>query len=246
MENELVQLILVALIALGASYIQSVTGFGFGIFAMIFLPSILLYNGANLLSTMLSTVTSVIVVLLTFRNVSWKNMIFPLIGSTVSTLGAVAFMKTQDDTTLILLLGIALVALSIYFFFFSDKIKIKPTWYAGLIAGLLSGVMGGMFSMSGPPVVVYYMQSEKNSDNYLATISAYFVLSNVVSIGAKIGAGFASSLVWVAFAVGILGLAAGSFAGKLTRDRIKPSAIKRCVYGVMAVSGVVNIVTAIV
>ena len=36
-----IELILIMLVALGASLIQSVTGFGFGIFAMIFLPSLL-------------------------------------------------------------------------------------------------------------------------------------------------------------------------------------------------------------
>ena len=80
MNIELYQLILIAIIALIASYIQSVTGFGFGIFAMMFLPRLLLYTEANMVSSMLSVLTSVFVMVQTLKNASFKNIIFPLIG----------------------------------------------------------------------------------------------------------------------------------------------------------------------
>ena len=237
---------LIAMISFIASCIQSVTGFGYGIVAMIFLPSLLLYTEANVLSSILSTATSVLTLLLTFRNVNWKNLVFPIIGSVIANYFAISFIKTQTNDTLIFFLGIALFALSMYFFFFSDKIRIKQAWYTGLIAGTVSGVMSGMFSIGGPPVVVYYMQSEKNSDIYLATISAYFVLSGFISIGMKFVSGFVTSNVWIGIAVGAIGMAVGSLFGNLTRTRIKPVAVKKAVYGLMAASGVVNVVISLI
>ncbi len=241
----MIPFLLIALITLGASYIQGVTGFGFGIFAMIFLPSILLYTEANLLSSMLSSLTSVLVAILMLRRIHWKNLIFPLLGCLFSTYAAVSFIKTQKNETLVLLLGIALVLLSLYFFFFSDKSRIKPTWYAGLIAGTVSGIMSGMFAIGGPPVVIYFMQSEKEPEDYLATISAYFVFSGGISVGTKAAAGFMTVNVWLGLAVGLVGMLVGTLVGKLTRDKTNPKAIKKAVYGVMAVSGAVNIVTAL-
>ena len=246
MELELYQLLLIALVTLGASYIQSVTGFGFGIFAMIFLPHILLYTEANVLSSIVSAFTSIAVVVSMLPKVSRKNLIFPLAGCLVATYLSVNFVKSQENGLLTLLLGIALISLSVYFFFFSGKIRIRPTWYAGLIAGTLSGVLGGMFSIGGPPVVIYYMQSEQDSDHYLATISAYFVLSNAISITTKAVAGFITQNVWIALATGIVGMLIGSFIGKLTRSKTKPQMIKKAVYAVMALSGVINVVTALV
>ncbi len=237
---------MIAVIALFASYIQSVTGFGFGIFAMIFLPGILAYPQANLLSSLLSTLTSVSVAAVMLRKTDFKNLIFPVIGCIFSTFISVAFIKTQKNQTMILLLGIALFVLSVYFFFFSDKIKIRPTWYAGLFAGAVSGIMSGMFAVGGPPVVVYFMQSEDDKDAYLATISAYFVFSGIIAITAKSAAGFAGADIFSLILAGIVGMALGSFAGKLTRDAIKPQMIKKAVYGVMAVSGIVNIVNSII
>jgi len=239
-------LVLITIVTLGASYIQSVTGFGFGIIAMIFLPSLLLYTEANVLSSILSTVTSALVVIAIHRKTSWKNLIFPLLGSTVANYLAITFVKSAKNELLTLLLGFALFALSIYFFFFSNKIKIKPTWYIGLIVGSISGVMSGLFSIGGPPVVIYYMQSEDNTDRYLATISAYFVFSGLISIFMKVAAGFVTQNVLLGLALGFLGMLAGSFLGKRTRDKANPKMIKKAVYGVMAISGLMNIATSLI
>lgn len=243
--NPFLMFFLVALVTFAGSYIQGATGFGFGIFAMIFLPSLLQYTEANVLSSMLSAFSALFVSILMFRKIHWKNLIFPVIGSLISTYFAVSIIKTQSPKVLTLLLGIALFVLSIYFFLFANKVKISPTWYAGLIAGVISGIMGGMFSMSGPPVVIYFMQSEEDSDKYFATISAYFVLSGAVAIGTKAAAGFITETVLIALGIGTLAMLLGSFVGKRTRDKINPNMIKKVVYGFMAVSGLVNIITAL-
>jgi len=246
MELEIYKLILIACATLGASYIQSVTGFGFGIFSMMFLPHLLLYTEANILSSILSAFTSVTVAALLFRRINWKNTVFPLIGCLFATYAAVAFIKAQENRVLTLILGIALLVLSVYFFFFSNKIRIKPTWYAGLIAGVISGIMGGMFAIGGPPVVIYFMQSEESSERYLATISAYFVLSNVISITIKSASGFVTLNVWAGLAVGAVGMILGSLMGKLTREKMNSATLKKAVYGFMAASGAINIVTSLI
>ena len=244
LSDNYVILILVCAITVISSFIQGTTGFGFGIFAMIFLPHILLYTEANVLSTMLSSLTSLLVCVVGFKKINWKNTVFPVLGCVISTYLAVAFIKTQSSEMLSLLLGVALFLLSIYFFFFSDKIKIRPTWYAGLIAGILSGIMGGMFSIGGPPVVVYYMQSEDDPKSYVTTISAYFVLSGIVSIASKAAMGFVTSYVLWGLVIGIIGMVIGSFAGKRVRDKVKPKMMRKIVYGFMAISGIINIITA--
>ena len=238
--------ILVAVVTFAASFIQGATGFGFGIFAMIFLPKLLLYTEANILSSLLSALSALFVAGLTFRKIHWKNILFPIFGCLISTYIAVSFISSQSSQVLSLLLGIALLLLSIYFICFSDKIRIRPSWYAGLIAGVLSGILGGMFSIGGPPVVVYFLQSEDDFDHYFATISAYFVLSGTVSVSTKIAAGFMTGSTWIALAISTVTLMIGAYVGKRTKDRINPAVIRKLVYGVMAISGLMNIITALV
>lgn len=237
----MITMLLVCLTVLGGSLIQSVTGFGFGIFSMIFLPNLLAYTEANVLSTMLSILTSLFVMLASIRSVNLKNLFFPLIGSYLSTWFAVSFIRTQTNGTLTVMLGAVLILLSGYFFFFSGRIKIRPTWYAGLTAGLLSGILSGMFAIGGPPVVVYFLQSERDTGSYLSTISCYFVCAGVVSVGAKAAAGFVTERVLLAFALGMLTLFLGALVGKRIRSHVRPDRLRRMIYGFMAISGAVNI-----
>ena len=229
-----------------AGAVQSITGFGFGIVAMIFLPSLLLYAEANMLSAILSTVLSLCLAATLLSKIHWKNLIFPILGSVPANAIAIMFVKGARAEVLLLLLGIALFLLSVYFFLFSDKLRIRPTWYAGLLAGVLSGALSGLFSIGGPPVVVYYMQSEREADRYLATISMYFVLSGAISIGMKAVSGFMTGNVWLGLAFGAAGLLLGLLLGRAVRKRISPGVLKKTVYGVMAASGLLNAITSLI
>ena len=242
MDVQISQLLLIATVAFFASLTQSVTGFGFGIVAMIFLPKLLLFKEANVLSSMLGMCTSLLVLLVMHRLVHWKNLIFTILGSIVTNYVAISFVKNAKNETLTLLLGIALFALSIYFFFFSERIHIRHTWYSGLLAGAISGVMGGLFSIGGPPVVIYFLQSEESADRYMATQSAYFVLSGIVTVSMKALSGFVTVTVLWGLTSGLVGMLAGSLLGKRMRAGVKTQLLRRLVYGVMALSGLINIV----
>lgn len=240
------QALLVILISFCASFIQRVSGFGFGIFAITFLPYIMgTYGEANILSSMLALSMSISVAVRLFRSVDLKNLIFPLVGCTVSTYVSVNLIKGSADALLKLMLGAVLVLLSVYFLFFADRMHIKATRSAGLIAGLLSGILGGLFSMGGPPVVVYYMESEKDTRTYMATIQAYFALSNIYSVGVKLSAGFAGANTFAFFAVGLAGVAAGVFVGSRIFDKMDGAKIRKAVCVIMATSGLFNCADAL-
>ncbi len=241
-------IIAVVLVATVGSAIQRITGFGFGIFAMIFLSHLLeVYGCASALSGLLAMVSTVIVAVSYRKYIHWKNILFPAIGFAVISVPSVMVMKKVDNNVLIIMLGVVLILMSAYFLFFSSKIKIKPTPFAGLIAGGCSGVLGGIFSMGGPPVVVYYMQSEGDDKNrYLGTIQAYFLFSNIYSSIVKAANGFVTRDVLILLPFGAIGMVAGILIGRAIFKHLNPLVLRRIVYGFMAVAGVVNIVTALI
>ncbi len=238
---------IVILVATVGSTIQRVTGFGFGIFAMLFLTRIItVYGEANALSGLLSFTSTLIVALSHAKKVDWKNLLFPCIGFAVISVPSILLMKKLDNRVLLIMLGAALILLSGYMFFFSSKIKIKPSPFTGLAAGGFSGILGGIFSMGGPPVVIYFMQSEgDDKDRYLATIQMYFLLSNVYGTTVKAINGFITKDVLILAAFGTVGMIAGIFIGKLIFKKLRVDILRRVVYCFMAVAGVVNIVSAI-
>ena len=238
---------IVILVATVGSTIQRVTGFGFGIFAMLFLTRIItVYGEANALSGLLSFTSTLIVALSHAKKVDWKNLLFPCIGFAVISVPSILLMKKLDNRVLLIMLGVALILLSGYMFFFSSKIKIKPSPFTGLAAGGFSGILGGIFSMGGPPVVIYFMQSEgDDKDRYLATIQMYFLLSNVYGTTVKAINGFITRDVLILAAFGTVGMITGIFIGKLIFKKLRVDILRRVVYCFMAVAGVVNIVSAI-
>jgi len=226
--------------------IQRITGFGYGIFVMMFFPHFMpSYGEANALSGMISASTSIVVALSMRKHIQWKNIFAPLISSSITSFLAVQFMAGQTDKSLKLLLGVVLILLSIYFFFFAGKITFKPSFWKGAIAGGLSGIMNGLFAMGGPPMVIYFMVSSKDMKEYLATIQMYFALSNIYTTAIKAAAGYVTSEVLVFYVIALISAFVGVFFGKKVFNRCKPAVLKKAVYGFMAVSGVINIVTTL-
>lgn len=54
--------------------------------------------------------------------------------------------------------------------------KSKP---AQITIGSISGVMGGMFAMPGPPLVLYCVSTLEDKREYVTTLQAFSVVFNV-------------------------------------------------------------------
>lgn len=234
------------LVILGATFIQSVLGFGLGIFAMMFLPYLLAsYGEATVLSALVSLISSFLASVFYFRHISWKNLIFPAASCAVFSYLSVKFMSSVSDNIMKIMLGVFLILLSAYLYFFSKKVQIPANWVTGLVAGGLSGILGGLFAMGGPPVVIYYMQSEKSPVSYMGTIQMYFVLTNIINVLVKVQAGYVTRNVLLIWISSILAMGAGVLLGKKLFKKINGEILRKIVYAMMAVCGVINVVTSL-
>lgn len=74
------------LISCAGSVIQRITGFGYGIFVMMFFPYFMpSYGEANALSGMISATTSIFVALSMRKHTKWKNLPAPLVCSAITS-----------------------------------------------------------------------------------------------------------------------------------------------------------------
>ena len=53
--------------------------------------------------------------------------------------------------------GVFLMLLSVYFLVFSSKLKIKATLMSATVCGTLAGILGGLFGIGGPPMVIFFL-----------------------------------------------------------------------------------------
>ena len=106
--------------------------------------------------------------------------------------------------------------------------------------------MNGLFAMGGPPMVIYFMMSSKDMKEYLATIQVYFALSNIYTTAVKASAGYVTKEVLIFYVVAALSALLGVWLGKKVFNKCKPNILKKAVYGFMAISGVINVVSTLI
>ena len=226
------------LLSIGASFVQRTTGFGFGIFIMTMLPAIMSSHGeATTLSGILAMTTSLIIVIQKYRFIVWRRLLPILLTFIVVSIGAIFVLKRMEYSILNILLGITLVVVSIYFSFFSKRIKVKTTLPVQITAGTLSGLMGGFFGMQGPPAVLYFVNSEKDKEHYLAVTQTYFLVGNIMMAIARAYNGFFTTAVSMGYIYGITGVVIGNLIGAWVFRHITGSILKYIIYAYIGISG---------
>ena len=226
------------LLSIGASFVQRTTGFGFGIFIMTMLPAIMSSHGeATTLSGILAMTTSLIIVIQKYRFIVWRRLLPILLTFIVVSIGAIFVLKRMEYSILNIMLGITLVVVSIYFSFFSKRIKVKTTLPVQITAGTLSGLMGGFFGMQGPPAVLYFVNSEKDKEHYLAVTQTYFLVGNIMMTIARAYNGFFTTAVSMGYIYGITGVVIGNLIGAWVFRHITGSLLKYIIYTYIGISG---------
>ena len=237
----------IILLAAGASFVQRTIGFGFGIFIMTALPFLMpSYGEAVTLSGLLSLTSATVVMVKYLKFVTWKRLL-PMVGAFIifSTL-AILLLDKIEGQAMRMILGIMLIIISLYFSFFKDKLQkfIRPTagWQLG--TGSASGIMGGLFGMHGPPVVLYLIVSEPDKDHYMGMIQTYAVITNIVMLAVRAINGYVTPVVGVTYLYSLGGLALGVLAGNWAFRLIPNKLFTYIVYAYIGISGAIIFLTA--
>lgn len=239
-------LITLLLMALGAAFVQRVSGFGFGIFIMTVLPYLMpSYGEATTLSGLLASVTSCIIVARHWRYIHWRNLLPILTVFLIFSYIAIDFLGRTSDTILHIMLGAALIAASLWFYAFSDRIRLPATLPTQVSMGTLSGILGGLFGMQGPPAVLYFLSAESDKRCYMALAQTYFLMGNAVMTCFRASHGYLTPTVMTAWCYGILAVIAGTWIGSCVYRRLSMPVLRKVIYAYMAVSGAIAICQAL-
>ncbi len=177
-------LALASIIIFVAFFIRSLTGFGA---ALICIPLLaLMYDLAFIvpLELLFELAVSLILTPRLLKDIDYRNGISVLTGSLIGIpLGAHGLATIPNDT-----LKMVLAALVLFFAgYLAITVKrplhlgISPRW--GLVFGLVGGVFGGAFMMSGPLVVLFLAHQIKDKSRLRATIFGVFFVASFWAAG---------------------------------------------------------------
>lgn len=226
------------LIGFGAAFVQRVSGFGLGIFAMIFLPHLMPTSAAAAVTSLFSSVTTTYNCVRHGKSISFKTALTMVSASLVCIPIAVYFSASVSGKVFEAVFGAVLIALSVYFIFFNKRIKMKSNCLNGIISGALGGTLQGLFSTGGPPAVLYLSSAVADNITYFATIQFYFCFTNIYATAARVLNGIITAEVLTYAAVAALGGLIGNGIGALVFNRLDSDKLKIVIYIGMILSGI--------
>ena len=236
-------MLLATLIGFLGSFIQSTTGFGYAVTVMAVWPMFMPFKTAAVVEILTATVLTVTIAVKYRKYIVWKQLIWPGIASLFFNWLGLQVLEHSGETFLRRILGAALILLAVYFIFFSDRIRIRPTTKNAIIAGSVSGFTGGLFSLGGPPIVAYYLSALEDKRQYTATTQMFFIISTAELIVMHLFLGNITGQVLKISLLVIAGVAAGTACGLALFKRLNLPTIKKLVYGFMMIMGLYTLIT---
>lgn len=236
------QIFIVALSSLLGGFVQAVTGFGSAVIIMIFLPFLFSMTAAPAVSDVITMMLSFAMFWRYRKSVNFRGILIPVLFYLCASMLVIRRSAGWDAGMLKVLFGLFLILLAGYFFLFSDKIKVTPSLKMNACCAVLSGICGGLFGISGPPVSLYYLAASKTKEEYLGTINAFFSIVVVFNILTRLSNGFITVRLLPFMALGSGAVLAGCFVGSRVSHRISLPVMRKCVYTLMIFAGVVTAV----
>lgn len=231
----------VFLSAIVAGLIQAVTGFGSGIFMMMFFPAFFPLLSASALSSSIG--------LMITGGIAWryrkycrlKLTLFPAVFYILSSSAAMSLAPYMPTDLLRKIFGFFLVVLSIYFILSVNALKVKASLPMAVFCSSLSGIVGGLFGISGPPMVIYFLAVLPEKKSYLGTIELFFFFTGIYNLVFRIFAGIYGVNLVVYTLLGMAAVWIGMFVGDKIVNRMDVAIMKKVTYVFLGLSGLLNI-----
>ena len=226
-----VEAIAVFLTAVSAAAVQSVAGFGL---ALVSAPLLLLIHGPFVPGPMMAggLVLTCLILIRDHQHVDVSGLTYSLIGRMIGTVGAAGFLLVASDT----LFDLAFALLVMFAVILSAAgLEPRPNRKNAFIAGSLSGLMGTISSIGGPPMALLYQNA--GASRLRGTLAGFFLVGSIVSLMALalVGRFGPEEIVLSIFLAPPMAL--GFWLGGPLRSRMSDRAIRPMVLGLSFVSG---------
>lgn len=162
-------------------------------------------------------------------------LVITLVGGIV--IGA-AVVVNLDQTTLFLILGSAIILFSLISEA-TPKLTISPRQETAmsLLVGCAAGVLGGISTVFGPLIVMYFVTLRLGVETYISSIGLVFTAGSIITFAAFSSVGIMRLDLAVLSLVAFLPAGLGLYGGKLLRDRVNERLFRRIVLAALLISG---------
>ncbi|WP_069650718.1 sulfite exporter TauE/SafE family protein [Caloranaerobacter ferrireducens] len=174
--------IIIGLIVIfSAGLIQGVTSFGF---SLLTLPILGAFVPLKIIVPMMIIYSLIMNSMILYKikgHVNIKKIYLLIISAVIATPIGANLLINLNENILKIIVGI-IVSVSAISFYFGYKIKINNEKLAYIPVGILSGLLNGSVSLSGPPIILFLTNQGVSKQIFRATLTAYFWILNIMTI----------------------------------------------------------------
>ncbi|CAN7678189.1 TSUP family transporter [Pararhizobium sp. LjRoot238] len=225
-----------------AAYMQTLTGFAFGLIMMggIGLSGLMPLPEAAVLVGCMVLVNAAQVLARGWRDIAWPEF-WPVIIFSLAALTAgywlLGVMVSASIDWLKLVLGIVIIASSLQLALKPQPLAVRSSSASFVFFGAVAGLMGGLFSTAGPPLVYHLYRQPLPAISIRETLVAVFAVNAVIRLAMVAAAGDVphSGFWWGLLCIPVVMIM--TFAAKRWPPPLSALSIRRMAFGLLLLSG---------
>lgn len=237
-------LVLVSGVILLASTVKGLTGFGF---ALTSLPLLSLFMEPKVAIPII-TICSVFLDGYTFiearEHVQYREISLLVVSGIVGMFLGTYFLVKLDSEVIRLVIGVVTVLFTVASFR-GVRYEISNTRLASIPVGLLSGILGGSMSVSGPPIVLFFNNQNVEKKVFRANLITYFFCLYLATVPAYFYGELITMDLVKSSAIMVPVMFLGATLGIKLSKKLDEKLFKKIALTLILVTGVMAILTAI-
>jgi uncharacterized membrane protein YfcA len=230
------------LVAGAAAYLQTLTGFAFGLVMMgaVAILGLTSLADAAIIVGILSVVNSIHILIRGWRDVAWHEfwlVVGPSLAATIVGYAMLESVAASNLAVLQLILGLVIIAAAAQLVSKPQPLNIRSSASRFIVAGAAGGLLGGLFATAGPPLVYLFYRQPMAITSIRVTLVLVFavgILFRTTLVVATGGFPFVAVL-WSLLAVPLI-LAATEIAHRWP-PAMSPKSFRRLTFGLLLASG---------
>ena len=234
------QLFLILLVTLFASFTHTLAGFGAALVTMpIFAKLLGVQVAAPLAALIVPTIEFLL--LIRYRESFNLRVVWRLIaGAIVAIPLGVWSLRQVDERIILTILGVVLILYALYAFLRLKLPELQHSSWAYAF-GFIAGLLNGAYNTSGPPVIIYGNCRGWGPAEFKANLQGFFTVAGLWVIINHAFSGNLTPFVWQHYLLSLGAIALGLWLGLKLDQRVNAATFRKIVLGMLIILGVILI-----
>lgn len=227
-----------------AGLIQGITSFGFSLLAVPLLGIFLPLKVVVPILVIYSLIMNSIILYYIREHINIKKISILVIAGIVGTPFGTHLLTILDENMLKVMVGV-IVTISAIINRYGYRVRVKNESLSYIPVGLVSGLLNGSVSLSGPPIIVFLTNQGVEKQVFRANLTSYFWILNIITIPTFFLSGLITKNVLSYTLYLFPGLIAGVLLGLKLGNKVNEGYFKRLTLGLVTFMGILSIVSGI-